>query len=391
VCTDGEAETAVIVTVSWSKVMFMPKDHVAGTAVDHDAERWDAVQRKDANRDGDFVFAVRSTGVYCRPSCAARQPLRRNVEFFEAPAAARAAGYRACKRCDPDGSSTREKQVQAILAACRLIEQAEERMSLATLARKVGLSAYHFHRLFKDVTGVTPRDYHRARQIARLNDTLKDSPSVTAAIYDAGFNSAGRFYDHADALLGMTASSYRRGGAGEEIRYAVQTCALGLVLVAATGRGVCTIEFGDTVAELTARLHERFPKAQFRPADAEFSAWLQRVLDYLQAPGSPSSPQLDLPLDVRGTAFQQQVWKALREIPAGSTSTYTAVAEKIGRPSAVRAVAQAIASNPVAVAVPCHRVLRSDGSLSGYRWGVERKEQLLVHEQARPARSKGPR
>ena len=376
--------------------MFMPKDHVvatvagapdAGVTVDQDAARWDAVQRKDACQDGAFVFAVRSTGVYCRPSCAARQPLRRNVEFFDAPAAARAAGYRACRRCDPDGSSTREKQVQAILAACRLIEQSEERMSLATLARKVGLSAYHFHRLFKEVTGVTPRDYHRARQIARLNDTLKDSSSVTAAIYDAGFNSAGRFYDHADALLGMTASSYRKGGAGEEIRYAVQTCALGLVLVAATARGVCTIEFGDTVAELTASLHQRFPKAQFRPADAQFSAWLRRVLDFLQAPDA----EFDLPLDVRGTAFQQQVWKALREIPAGTTSTYTAVAQKVGRPSAVRAVGQAIASNPVAVVVPCHRVLRSDGSLSGYRWGVARKEQLLVAEGARPAKAKGSR
>ena len=373
--------------------MFMPKDQVAdasaSVSVDREGERWDAVQRKDARRDGEFVFAVRSTGVYCRPSCAARQPLRRNVAFFDAPAQARAAGYRACKRCHPDGTSTREKQVQAILAACRLIEQSEERMSLAVLANKVGLSAYHFHRLFKEVTGVTPRDYHRARQIARLNNTLKDSPTVTAAIYDAGFNSAGRFYDHADALLGMTASSYRSGGAGQEIRYAVQTCALGLVLVAATARGVCTIEFGDTVAELTARLHERFPKARFRPADAEFSAWLQRVLDYLQTPAVAA--QLDLPLDVRGTAFQQQVWKALREIPAGTTSTYTAVAEKIGRPSAVRAVAQAIASNPVAVAVPCHRVLRSDGSLSGYRWGVARKEQLLVNERARPATKKGTR
>jgi AraC family transcriptional regulator of adaptative response/methylated-DNA-[protein]-cysteine methyltransferase len=262
-------------------------------------------------------------------------------------------------------------------------------MSLATLAQQVGLSAYHFHRLFKEVTGVTPRDYHRARQIARLNANLKDSPSVTAAIYDAGFSSAGRFYDHADAMLGMTASSYRQGAPGEDIRYAVQTCALGLVLVAATARGVCTIEFGDSVAELTARLHQRFPKANFRPADAQFDAWLKRVLDYLEAPAA----QLDLPLDVRGTAFQQQVWKALRDVPAGTTTSYTAVAQTIGRPSAVRAVAQAIASNVVAVAVPCHRVVRSDGSISGYRWGVDRKERLLVSEgardaQARPAKGK---
>jgi AraC family transcriptional regulator of adaptative response/methylated-DNA-[protein]-cysteine methyltransferase len=371
--------------------MYMPKDQAAAAATPAaiERERWEAVQRKDARRDGEFVFAVRTTGVYCRPSCAARRPKRENVTYFDDPAQARAAGFRACKRCHPDGTSTREKQVQAILAACRLIEQAEERMSLATLAQQVGLSAYHFHRLFKEVTGVTPRDYHRARQIARLNANLKDSPSVTAAIYDAGFSSAGRFYDHADAMLGMTASSYRQGAPGEDIRYAVQTCALGLVLVAATARGVCTIEFGDSVAELTARLHQRFPKANFRPADAQFDAWLKRVLDYLEAPAA----QLDLPLDVRGTAFQQQVWKALRDVPAGTTTSYTAVAQTIGRPSAVRAVAQAIASNVVAVAVPCHRVVRSDGSISGYRWGVDRKERLLVSEgardaQARPAKGK---
>jgi AraC family transcriptional regulator of adaptative response/methylated-DNA-[protein]-cysteine methyltransferase len=345
----------------------------------HTDPRWKAVLAKDAARDGEFVFAVSTTGIYCRPSCPARTPKRGNVRFFDSPELARRAGFRACKRCHPDDASAREKQVRAILRACALIEQSEERVTLDELAAKVGLSPYYFHRLFKDVTGVTPRDFHRARQISRVGAALATAGSVTDALYDAGFSSSGRFYENTNAMLGMKPAAWRAGGAGEEIRYCVHPCALGLVLVAATERGVCTIEFGDSADELTTRLQERFPKARFAPADAEFDAWLRRLLAHLDRP----SAALDLPLDVRGTAFQQQVWKALRDLKPGETASYAEVAARIGKPKSVRAVARACASNILGVAIPCHRVVRSDGGISGYRWGVERKRALLAKERKR--------
>jgi AraC family transcriptional regulator, regulatory protein of adaptative response / methylated-DNA-[protein]-cysteine methyltransferase len=260
--------------------------------------------------------------------------------------------------------------------ACRMLDAAEEPLSLDAVAAAIGLSPHHFHRVFKRVTGVTPKDYQTARRIGRVGASLKTADSVTDAIYDAGFNSAGRFYENAGAMLGMTPSAFRRGGAGEEIRYAVEPCALGVILVAATVRGVCAIEFGDSAHALVDRLRERFPQARLSPADATFRGWLARILEYIEAPRG----SLDLPLDIRGTAFQQQVWKALRAIPAGTTLTYTELAAQLGKPHAVRAVASAVASNKVAVAVPCHRVIGADGTMRGYRWGIERKRELLKRE-----------
>jgi AraC family transcriptional regulator, regulatory protein of adaptative response / methylated-DNA-[protein]-cysteine methyltransferase len=298
------------------------------------------------------------------------------VAFYTAADAARADGYRACLRCAPDGLSKRELQTKAILQACRVIESSPQRVSLTELADKVGLSPHHFHRIFKDVTGVTPHDYYKARQIAQIGQSIKNTDSVTEAIYDAGFSSSGRFYENTNAMLGMTPKAYKAGGAGEVIRAAVRSCALGLVLVAATERGICTIEFGDDVAELMQRLNARFPHSNVLKEDAQFEAWLAKLLAYIKVP----EKALDLPLDVRGTVFQQQVWKALQDIPLGQTASYSQVAQRIGKPKAVRAVATACASNVLAVAIPCHRVVRGNGELSGYRWGVERKQSLLNAE-----------
>jgi AraC family transcriptional regulator, regulatory protein of adaptative response / methylated-DNA-[protein]-cysteine methyltransferase len=342
----------------------------------NDDARWAGVLRKDANVDGQYVFAVKTTGIYCRPSCPARTPLRANVVFYGTAQVARADGFRACLRCAPDGLSKREQQTQAILQACRSIEASSERLSLNALAEQVGLSPHHFHRMFKEVTGVTPLAYFKARQIAQIGQSLGSTDSVTQAMYDAGFNSSGRFYENTHAMLGMTPTAYKTGGAGELIRAAMHRCALGLVLVAATQRGVCTIEFGDDASALMQRLKLRFPQASIVAQDAQFEAWLAQLLAHIQQPALA----LSLPLDVRGTAFQQQVWQALQTIPVGETLSYTEVAQRIGKPKAVRAVASACASNVLAVAIPCHRVLRGTGELSGYRWGVDRKRSLLDAE-----------
>jgi AraC family transcriptional regulator, regulatory protein of adaptative response / methylated-DNA-[protein]-cysteine methyltransferase len=341
-----------------------------------EAARWEGVLRKDAALDGAYLFAVKTTGIFCRPSCPSRAPKRGNVSFFDTATAARAAGFRACLRCAPEGLSKREQQTQAILQACRVIESSAERVSLSALAQQVGLSPSHFHRVFKEVTGVTPHDYFKARQIAQIGASLKNTASVTTALYDAGFNSSGRFYENTDAMLGMKPKAYQAGGAGEMIRASVRTCALGLVLVAATLRGVCTIEFGNDAAELLQRLSARFPHATIIGEDAQFNTWLETLLAHIRLP----QHALDLPLDVRGTVFQQQVWNALQSIPLGETVSYAEVAERIGKPKAVRAVATACASNVLALAIPCHRVVRGNGELSGYRWGVERKRALLEAE-----------
>lgn len=347
-------------------------------AVDGDADRWAAVQRRDPDWDGRFVFAVRTTGIYCRPSCPSRAALRANVSFFAAPAQAAAAGFRPCKRCRPDGPAPQQQRAERVAQACRALERSDAGVPLADLARAAQLSPYHFHRLFREVTGLTPKAYFKAVQARRVQAALAGAPSVTDAIYAAGFNTAGRFYEGAGAELGMAPLAYRAGGAGELIRQAIVPCALGFVLVAATPRGVCAIELGDTGALLQERLQRRFPRARLVAGDAPFQDWVAAVVAFLEHPRG----LLDLPLDVQGTVFQQQVWQALRRIPSGETRSYSELAAAIGRPGAARAVARACASNSVAVAVPCHRIVRGDGALSGYRWGVARKAELLRREKA---------
>jgi AraC family transcriptional regulator of adaptative response/methylated-DNA-[protein]-cysteine methyltransferase len=344
----------------------------------NDDERWEAVCRRDRAADGALYYAVRTTGVYCRPSCSSRQPRRENVEFHATPAAAEAAGFRPCKRCKPTAQGLAERHAAVVAKACRLIEQAEELPSLDDLARGAGLSAFHFHRVFKSVTGVTPKAYADAHRGRRVRDELKSAGTVTEAIYGAGFNSNARFYESSDDLLGMTPSEFRDDGAGATIRFAVGECSLGSILVAATDKGVCAIQFGDDPDALVRNLQDAFSKAKLVGGDAAFEQLVAKVVGFIEAP----QHGLDLPLHVRGTAFQQKVWRALRKIRPGTTASYAAIAERIGEPKAVRAVAQACGANPVAVAIPCHRVVRRDGALSGYRWGVERKRALLEKEAA---------
>jgi AraC family transcriptional regulator of adaptative response/methylated-DNA-[protein]-cysteine methyltransferase len=348
----------------------------AGGTDPADDAHWAAVSTRDPQADGQFVYAVRTTGVYCRPSCPSRAARRENVRFYDTTDAARAAGYRACKRCRPDAAPLALRQADLVLAACRALEASEAGIALARLADAAGLSAHHFHRVFKGVTGLTPKAYFKAVQARRLAPALAGAANVTEAIYAAGFRCAGRFYDGGAAELGMAPLAYRAGGAGQHIRYAVERCTLGFVIVAATPRGVCAIELGDAAPALFDALRRRFPKADLAPADAQFRGWLAAVLAYLEHPQG----LLDLPFDVQGTVFQRRVWQALRAIPSGQTVSYADLAGAIGRPGAARAVAQACASNPLAVAVPCHRVVRGDGALAGYRWGVERKAELLRRE-----------
>lgn len=338
--------------------------------------RWQAVVRRDPQADGTFIYAVRTTGVYCRPSCPSRAAKRENVEFFESADLAVAAGYRPCQRCCPDGLSSRQRWTERVLEACRAIEQSPSALTLDQLAQQAGMSAPHFQRRFKAATGLSPKAYHKAVQARRVSASLQSAPSVTAALYDAGFNSAGRFYEDAPALLGMSPGSYRKGGAGEHIRHAVVPCTLGWIIVAATRKGICAIEFDGSAQALEDRIRARFPQARFEPGDAEFQQWIARVLRYIEQPRGV----LDLPLDIQGTVFQRRVWQALHAIPAGQTASYTELAERIGQPGAFRAVAHACAGNPVALAIPCHRAVRANGNLAGYRWGIARKAELLRRE-----------
>jgi AraC family transcriptional regulator of adaptative response/methylated-DNA-[protein]-cysteine methyltransferase len=340
--------------------------------------RWAAVTARDRSRDGEFFYSVATTGVYCRPSCASRLANPRNVAFHATAADAEQAGFRPCKRCRPNEASSQERHAQIVAEACRRIEAAEEPPSLDDLARSAGLSSYHFHRLFKAVAGVTPKAYASAHRAERVRRELAGGAEVTTALYDAGFNASSRFYETSAAILGMRPSDYRAGGARAEIRFAVGQCSLGAILVAASDKGVCAIQMGEDPEALVRQLQDRFPRARLIGGDADFEQLVARVVGLVEAPGVG----VDLPLDVRGTAFQQRVWQALRDIPAGSTASYAEVARRIGEPKAVRAVAQACASNPLAVAIPCHRVVRTDGALSGYRWGVERKRALLQREAA---------
>jgi len=341
------------------------------------AQSWRAaVLARDPGADGQFVYAVRTTGVYCRPSCPSRTARRENMRFFPTAALAQAAGYRACRRCRPDAAPTGARQADVVGTACRALESSVSGMALADLAGAAGLSPHHFHRMFKRITGLTPKAYFKAVRDRRLQGALASAGSVTDAIYAAGFNSAGRFYADGAATLGMAPLAYRGGGAGQCIRYAVEPCSLGYVMVAATARGVCAIELGDAQPALISRLQRRFARASLDPGDAQFRGWVQRVLAFIELPRS----LLDLPLDIQGTVFQRRVWQALQAIPAGVTVSYGELAAAIGRPSAVRAVARACASNPVALAVPCHRVVRANGAVAGYRWGAERKAELLRRE-----------
>jgi AraC family transcriptional regulator of adaptative response/methylated-DNA-[protein]-cysteine methyltransferase len=343
-----------------------------------DDERWQAVRKRDDAADGLFFYAVETTGVYCRPSCAARLPRREHVSFHLTCAEAERAGFRPCKRCRPNEPKLEDRHAAAVRDACRRIERAQDMPSLAALARAAGLSRFHFHRLFKAHTGLTPKAYAEAHRGMRLREKLATDDSITSALYGAGFNSNSRFYEASSELLGMTPTQFRAGGDGNAIRFALGECSLGSILVAMTDKGVCAIELGDDPEALLRELQDRFPKATLIGGDRGFEQQVAKVVGFIKAPARG----LDLPLDIRGTAFQQRVWRALRAIPAGSTATYTQIAKRIGRPKAVRAVAQACAANAIAVAIPCHRVVRSDGSLSGYYWGVERKRALLARESA---------
>jgi len=338
--------------------------------------RWAAVVARDPKADGKFFYSVRTTGVYCRPSCGSRQAKRENVTFHASIAAAERAGFRPCKRCKPDQAPLAAQHAATIAKTCRRIEGAEKIPTLSVLACEANLSPYHFHRLFKSITGLTPKAYAAAHRAERVRRELGRSRTVTAAIFDAGFNSGGRFYATSDALLGMTPTDYRAGGARAQIRFAVGECSLGSILVARSAKGVCAILLGDDPDLLARELQDRFPRAEFIGADAEFEKLVAKIVGFVEAPALG----LDLPLDVRGTAFQQRVWQALRKIPAGSTVSYSTIAQRIGAPKSVRAVAQACAANSIALAIPCHRVVRHDGGLSGYRWGVERKRVLLERE-----------
>jgi AraC family transcriptional regulator of adaptative response/methylated-DNA-[protein]-cysteine methyltransferase len=344
----------------------------------NDDARWAAVTRRDRAADGAFFYSVRTTGVYCRPSCAARLARRENVQFHASCADAERAGFRACKRCKPTEAGLAGRQAEAVAKACRLIDEAEEMPRLEALAGAAGMSRFHFHRVFKQLTGVTPKAYADAHRRGRVHDELGQSESVTSAIYDAGFNSSGRFYAASTEMLGMTPTEFRKGAPGAEIRFAVGQCSLGAILVAASAKGVCAIMFGDDPGTLVNELQDRFVKAKLIGGDSGFEKLVAKVVGFVEAPRLG----LDLPLDIRGTAFQQRVWQALRKIPAGRTASYAEIAKRIGKPTAMRAVAQACAANPLAVAIPCHRVVRNDGAVSGYRWGVARKEALLKRENA---------
>ena len=338
--------------------------------------RWAALVARDASADGQFYYSVKTTGVYCRPSCGARRPRPENVAFFATTAQAEDAGFRPCRRCRPDQPPLAERNAQLVAGLCRQIEAADRPPSLKSLAQSAKISSFHLHRVFKALTGVTPRAYAAAHRARRLREALGRSGSVTEAIYDAGYNSSGRFYAESDRRLGMTAQSFRAGGAGAVIRFAVGDCSLGAVLVAATERGVCAILLGDDADALVRDLDDRFPKAELVGGDVRFERMVARVVGFVERP----QLGLDLPLDVRGTAFQQRGWQALLDIPPGSTASYGEIARRIGSPTSVRAVAGACAANALAVAIPCHRVLRQDGGVSGYRWGVERKRALLERE-----------
>jgi AraC family transcriptional regulator, regulatory protein of adaptative response / methylated-DNA-[protein]-cysteine methyltransferase len=354
-----------------------PKRRELAAATEGDP-RWASIINRSPTADGTFFYSVRTTGVYCRPSCAARAARPENVQFHSTREDAERAGFRPCRRCKPDQPSIIEQHTAMVTDACRFIEASPAAPTLEQLAARAGVSPFYFHRVFRSITGVTPRRYAAAQRGERVRRELVQSGSVTSAIYQSGYSSNGRFYGESQEVLGMTPTSYRAGGARAEIRFAVGECSLGSILVAQSERGVCAILLGDDPDALVRDLENRFPNATLIGGDAEFEGLVAQVIGFVEAPRLG----LNLPLDVRGTAFQQRVWQALRAIPPGSSASYSEIARRIGSPKSVRAVAQACAANLLAVAIPCHRVVRNDGGLSGYRWGVERKRALLEREAA---------
>jgi AraC family transcriptional regulator, regulatory protein of adaptative response / methylated-DNA-[protein]-cysteine methyltransferase len=340
-------------------------------------DRWHALVERDLQAWGEFVYGVLTTGVYCRPTCASRLPNRENVRFFESAKEAVEAGFRPCKRCRPEVGAREQPHTRAVLSACNVIDEAERTPSLNELAHAAGLSPFHFQRMFKKIVGVTPKQYAMELRASRLRGHLRKGSTITEAMYDAGFASSSRFYEKATTTLGMKPTAYKNGARDVRIRFAIVPCFFGLVLVAATAQGICAIDFGDTPENLKENLHHRFPKAAFQNPDPAFTDMIAKVLTFLE---DPHRIRFDLPLDVQGTAFQRRVWLALQEIPPGDTVSYADIASRIGKPKGARAVAQACAANPVAVVIPCHRVVRGDGRLGGYRWGLERKRLLLGRE-----------
>ncbi len=351
---------------------------------------WDAVQTRDRTADGKFVYAVRSTGVYCRPSCPSRKPRREQVEFYPLPEVAEQKGFRACRRCQPRAVRLRDPRTKAVARVCRAIEaridtngmdagsaaEDESKLTLHSLAASVELSSYQLERAFRKVMGISPRQYADAQRMRRLKSKLKKGDDVTTALYDAGFGSSSRLYERAPSQLGMTPATYRQGGAGMKINYTVVSSPLGRLLVGATTRGVSALYLGKEDTALEAALQKEYPRAEIHRDRNGLEGWVSKILEHLRG----REPNLDLPTDVQATAFQRRVWEELRKIPYGSTRTYSEVAQAIGKPRAIRAVARACATNPVSVVVPCHRVVRQDGNLAGYRWGLDRKRSLLEHE-----------
>jgi AraC family transcriptional regulator, regulatory protein of adaptative response / methylated-DNA-[protein]-cysteine methyltransferase len=341
-----------------------------------DESRWTAIVDRDRSADGTFYYAVKTTGVFCCPSCSARRPNRPNVEYYLTCLEAEAAGYRPCKKCTPGTISKKEEIKQKIIRACRKIEQSDSTIKLSELAAEAELSPYHFHRLFKKIAGVTPKQYSTAHKSHQFRKSLKTSRSVTEAIYTAGYNSSSAAYDKKHDHLAMKPKDFRKGAAGITITYGLTKCSLGWIIVASTERGVCAIEFGDIPETLPTQVQQRFPKAQLQKAGAGFTALLEEVVRFVEYPRS----ECNIPLDIQGTVFQQKVWSVLRQIKPGETLSYSEIAEKIGKSKAVRAVATACSSNKLAVVIPCHRVISKTGEISGYRWGVERKKMLLAKE-----------
>jgi AraC family transcriptional regulator of adaptative response/methylated-DNA-[protein]-cysteine methyltransferase len=338
---------------------------------------WQAVVAKDPRFDGQFVFAVSSTGVYCRPSCPSRRAHRERVKFYELPEAAEQAGFRACLRCQPQRARVLDPQIELVQRVCRMLNSNDnETLKLADLAAQAGVSQFHLQRTFKRVMGISPRQYLAARKIDNFKTLVRKGESVTGALYESGFNSSSRLYEHASEELGMTPATYSRGGRGVNISYTTASSPLGRLLVAVTERGVCAVRMADSDAELEKVLHEEFPHAQIRRDDSALRESVQKILNHLEK----NEPSLDLPLDIKATAFQRQVWEQLRSIPYGETVSYGDVAKALGKPGAVRAVGRACATNPVALVIPCHRVVREDKTLGGYRWGLDRKRKLLEHE-----------
>jgi AraC family transcriptional regulator, regulatory protein of adaptative response / methylated-DNA-[protein]-cysteine methyltransferase len=338
--------------------------------------RWQQVQARDKAADGAFHYSVASTGVYCKPSCASRVAGRENVAFHKSCKAAEKAGFRPCKRCKPNQPNLAETHANIVAECCRMIEANEQTINLETLANKVGLSPHHFHRIFKAVTGLTPKAYSDAHRAQKVRTELTKKTTVTDAIFEAGYNSNSRFYEKSSQLLGMTPSDFKAGGSNATIRFALSECSLGAILVASSALGVCAISLGDNPEKLLQDLQNTFPKATIIGADRDYETLVAKVVGFIETPAIG----LDLPLDISGTAFQQRVWQALRAIPAGEKISYAKLAEKIGQPKAARAVASACAANKIAMAIPCHRVVSNDGSISGYRWGVARKANLLKKE-----------